>query len=408
MDGGEASAHPDAPNDAFILAPIEMDEPVDGDLLGQLQQQIRVQHRLQELRHLHQRKLDDMIRKFELVKTGRVTVNSAEEAGGVSEEMVNARVAEALAAKENEIAELRAEHERTCDKLVKKFNKKMAEAKEIEAKLADEKQGLEEERAELVAAHDELTKFNQQLAVELENLRATLGIDKQEAENEIRKRDNEINHLRRELAEAMGVRDTFKQRSEEYDRLMQEFQRLQSQNQRVETSLKEKAAALENHRQMTKWSNSLLETEKEKVQALEAQIRAQERQFHEMEENWRSQLIENANKLVAINNKRLEEQAAQYQQIVSEEQDNTKKIREKLKKAKAQTQKAAQRYDEMVLENETLQAQFEDLKVSAMKIYREKQQAEMEGVSDNIRSMIRSQQRDLDRDFGRPQSAYRR
>ena len=40
--------------------------------------------------------------------------------------------------------------------------------------------------------------------------------------------------------------------------------------------------------------------------------------------------------------------------------------------AKEHTAKAAQRYDEMVLENESLQTQYEELKISAMKMYRQR------------------------------------
>ena len=138
-----------AHNEAFIIHAGNSDEePVDGDMLGQLQQQIRVQHRLHELRHLQQRKLDDMVRKFELLKTGSWTPNSAEGEGTISEEALAARVNAATAGKDEELATLRAETETKMDKLVKKLNKEATKLKELESTLAEEKAAWEEERSE--------------------------------------------------------------------------------------------------------------------------------------------------------------------------------------------------------------------------------------------------------------------
>ena len=367
---GESPAA-DENNDAFIFAGIDdTTDPIDGDLVTQLQQQIRVQHRLHELRHTQQRKLDDLIRKFELLKTGQVT---AMPEATVSEEVVAQRVKEALTTKENEIAELKAEHEKTTDKLVKKINKKLGEFKEKEAALQDEKQALEEDRAEINAQCEQLTAYNTKIAIELESVRRELNDKSQDSASEVRQKEGEIAHLKQKIEELKQQIEDQKAKIEDYNNLQQEHHRLQQQHSRTEASLREKIVSLDNNRQTIKWSNSLLETEKKKVHELEEDSKRREQQFKEMEENWRAQLIENANKLVAINNKRLEEQAAQYQNLIGEEQEKQKEMRKKLKKAKEQTQKAAQRYDEMVLENESLQTQFEELKVEAMKIYRNRQ-----------------------------------
>lgn len=379
MGGDIPPPPPGAPgehNEAFIMTGGD-EEPVDGDLLGQLQQQIRIQHRLHELRHLQQKKLDDMIRKLELLKTGKVTPNSVETtAGGIPEEVLNLKIAEAVSAKDTELANLRAEMEKVTDKLVKKLNKEASKAKELEGTFAEEKASLEEEKAELHGQAEELQRFNQQLSVEVENLRTQLNNAKSDSEGTTRAKEGEISHLKTEVAQLLATMENFKSKVADYENLQQEHVRLQQQNQRTEASLKEKIATLDSNRQMIKWSNSLLETEKKKVQEAEDARKRQEQQFREMEENWRAQLIENANKLVAINNKRLEEQAGQYQKLVADEQEKQKALREKLKKAKSATQKAAQRYDEMVLENESLLVKFEDLKVTSMKIFLEKQEAQ--------------------------------
>lgn len=384
--GGAPPPIPDAPdgetlqsdaNDAFILTTAD-DEPIDTDLLGMLQQQIRIQHRLHELRHSHQRKLEDLLRKYELLKTGKVT--EVPDSSGIPPEVLEAKIAEATSKKSEELAALKEEYEKTTDKLVKKLNKKVTETQEMEAAFKEERAALEEERAELKAQSEELTRCTQQMAVELEKLRGQNAAMKNDSESETRKLENEIAFLKAEMEEQKANTERMRKKLEEQSQLAQDFERLQQQHARTEASLKEKLAAIDNNRQMIKWSNSLLDTEKKRVIELEEQIRQQERQFHEMEENWRLQLIENTNRQAAANNKRLEEQAAQYQELVAEEQEKQKLLREKVRKAKQMTQKAAQKFDEMVLENEMLRTQFEELKVSAMKIYRDKQAAERAAV----------------------------
>lgn len=408
----------EAQSEALMFA--AADEGVDGDVVSQMQTQLRIQHRLQELRHAQQRKLDDLIRKYELLTTGTVTPlmpTGGGHGGGSVDDATYERMQGELHRKEAEYQALKDESEKTADKLVKKLNKKQQELTDLETTSRDEKANLQEEVADLTRHADDLTKFNQQLALEVENLRSQLAAYKSEADGEGKLRSAEIGHLKRECDELKVVIETQRKRMEEYNSLMEEHRRQQQQQQRTEAALKEKITALDNSRNMLKWSNSQLETEKGKVEELERQLKEHEQQYRQMEENWRTQLIDNANKLVAINNKRLEEQAAQYQTLLSDENDKQKAVREKLKKAKNLASKSAQRYDEMVLENEVLLTQFEDLKVNSMKMFRDTQRAATEDTSDAIRSMIRGQQRGgdalLDGPTGfsgaaRPQSAYRR
>eukprot|EP00658_Telonema_sp_P-2_P019512 TRINITY_DN17706_c0_g1_i2.p1 TRINITY_DN17706_c0_g1~~TRINITY_DN17706_c0_g1_i2.p1 ORF type:complete len:450 (+),score=196.70 TRINITY_DN17706_c0_g1_i2:117-1352(+) len=379
-DGGEH-------NDAFILAPIDDDEPMDNDVLGVLQQQIRVQHRLHELRHQHQKRLDEMVRKFELLKTGKATSNSGE--SGVSDETMRGKIREALAEKDAEIAALKADHEKIAEKLVKELNKKQSEVKDLKSTITDERGSLEEERAELVTQNDELQKFSQQLALEVENLRSQLNDAQSDSDGVMRAKDAEVSHLKNDIAKLLATIEEFKTKAAAFEELQSEHVRLQQQNSRTESAMKEKMLQLDNNRQMVKWSNAQLEEEKRRAHDLEEQIKSQDLQYKEMEEGWRQQLVENANKLVAINNRRLEEQAEEYQLLLNGENEKQKHIQSKLRTAKAQTAKAAQRYDEMVLENEALQSQLEEVKVSAMKIYKEKQEAQRE--LDNFSSKGRGQ-----------------
>jgi len=400
----------DTANDAFMLANTDGND-IDGDLVSQMQQQLRVQHRLHQLRHAQQRKLEDILRKYEMLKTGQVTpvVSSG---ATMNEAQLQEAVAQAVLDKEKNFNEASAEYEKTIDKLVKKLNKKSSEWAEKEKTLLEEKAALEEERDELTAHVDDLSKFNSQLAVEVENMRSQAKASTSASEQEIIRLQRELDHVRGEMARLQSIIDGGKRQADELEDLRNEHQRLQQQNARTEASLKEKMAALDSSRQMIKWSNSLLEAEKKKVTEAEEALVNAEKQYREMEETWRQQMMDNSNKLVALNNARLEDQAAQYQALIAEEQEKQKAMRERVKKARSLAQKSAQKYDEMVLENEVLLTQFEEVKVSAMRMFRDQQRAATEDTSDGIRDMIRGQRRDLDAFGGgggaRPQSAYRR
>ena len=226
---------------------------------------------------------------------------------------------------------------------------------------------------------------------------------------ELQGKHNELEHAKREAQRALMQLEESRHAQESLQDLRQEFARIQEQLLRAESAVKEKAAHLEESRSMMKWSNEQLQAEKERTQQLEFQLKQGDLQYREMEESWRAKVMENANMLAAANNRRLEELAMVHQQALEEEQDKQKKLREQLRKAKAHSAKHAQRYDEMVLENETLLAQFEDLKVNTMKMYRDQQRLATEDTSAAIDHMIRGQRRDLDAfGGGRPASAYRR
>ena len=51
-------------------------------------------------------------------------------------------------------------------------------------------------------------------------------------------------------------------------------------------------------------------------------------------------------------------------------------VQQKLKKAKQREQKAKQKFDEMVLENENLKQQFEEFRVAAFRFQQEKDELE--------------------------------
>jgi chromosome segregation ATPase len=244
---------------------------------------------------------------------------------------------------------------------------------------------------------EDLSKFNSQLAIEVENMRSQSKATKTESDIETKRLSQELEHVRGEVQQLQALVDGSRRAKEDLDDVKVEYQRLQAQNARTEASLKDKMAALDSSRQMIKWTSSLLEAEKKKVAEAEQSMVAAEKQYREMEESWRQQMTDNTNKLVQMNNRRLEEQASQYQNLIADEQEKQKAMRERVKKAKQAAAHSAQKYDEMVLENEALLMQLEELKVATMRTYRDQQRAAAEEQLGSISAMIR----------GRPQNAHR-
>ncbi|KAH8613383.1 hypothetical protein ERJ75_000791800 [Trypanosoma vivax] len=324
-----------------------------------------------------------MVRKYELLKTGTVTANSASATdsglpGGSLDEAAAQQIKELLQKKDEEIERITQEKERTCDKIVKKLNKGEMRIKELETTLEEERAQFAEERQDLDNENRELQKFNQQLSVEVEVLRGQLNDAKVEISSVERAKGMEVDRLKEEAEGHAARLEELRSQLSGYGELQASHDRLQQQLQRTEAALKEKVESLENNRQIIKWSNSLLATEKEKVEQMEMMMKKQEAEMHHREEQLRADMMNEINKQVIANNRRLQEQAEQYQEIISQEQEKQKAILKKVKGARKDTQKAAQRYDEMILENEALLSKLEELKVTSMRIFLEKQEAQRE------------------------------
>ncbi|EAN80336.1 kinesin, putative [Trypanosoma brucei brucei TREU927] len=368
--------------EAFILQAAS-EEPIDGDLYSQFQQQIRVMQRLTQLRHQQQKKLGDMVKKYELLKTGKVTSNhvappgAAAQGGGVDETTAQ-QIKELLRKKDDEIERITQEKEKTCDKIVKKLNKSEMKIRELETALEEERAQFTEERQVLDSENQELQKFNQQLSVEVEMLRAQLNVVKEEMSSLERAKAAELERWKEEEEDYNTRINEMRSSMSAYDELQKSYDRLQQQLQHAEAALKEKTDNLENNRQIIKWSNSLLSAEKEKVEQMEMMMKRQEEEMRRHEEQLRSEMVDEINKQVVANNRRLQDQAAQFQDIISQEQEKQKSIVKKVKAARKDAQKAAQRYDEMILENESLLSKLEELKVNSMRIFLEKQEAQRE------------------------------
>eukprot|EP00796_Vickermania_ingenoplastis_P006502 gene6502-4684_t len=355
-------------SEAFVLAAAD-ETNIDGDAFAQLQQQIRIKQRLTELEHQHHMRLEDMIRRYELLKTGKVAealvspgVDTAT-APAVNDEAIAMQVKELLQAKEQEIEELRLEKEQTCDKL-------------LEATLEEERAQAGEDHVELMKENTELHAYNQQLAVELETVRGQLNVAVEKLELEKQSKEGEVEYLKDQIQKLVARIDETRGATAEFEEMRKSYSRLQQQVLRSEQALSEKTESLESNRQMVKWSNALLEQEKKKSDELERHIQALELELRQQEEVFKEELAEQMNKQVAANNRRLEAQAVQFQELMAEEQAKQHSLHKKIKSAKSAAAKAAQRYDEMILENESIRTKLEELKVTSIKLFREKQEAE--------------------------------
>ncbi|KPI88964.1 putative OSM3-like kinesin [Leptomonas seymouri] len=391
LEGAEATAANET--QAFVLAAAD-EEPIDGDVVALLQQQVRTKQRLIEIMHQHHMKLDDMIRKYELLKTGRVTANAeacagvgaaavegglASAAGSLNiDEAAAQQVRELLQHKENELEELRHERDETCDKLVKKLNKSERKIKELETTLEDERAQFAEETAEMEKEVKELQVYNQQLAVEVENARSQVESLKSEMDSAIRAKEGELEYYKGQLNEANQRIDEIRNMAAEFEEQRKSYQRLQEQVARTEEILNGKNEELENNRQMVQWSNRQLEREKQKNEDLEQAVREKQLELRQQEQHFQAEMADQMNALAANNNRRLAENAAQCEDRINEERAAQKSLQKKIKAAKATSSKAAQRYDEMILENEALQSKLEELKVATMKMYLERQEAQRE------------------------------
>ncbi|AYU81617.1 OSM3-like kinesin, putative [Leishmania donovani] len=396
LEGAEATTANEV--QAFVLAATE-EEPVDGDVVAQLQQQLRTKQRLAELMHQHQMRLNDMICKYELLKTGHVTAYSAATGsaaagavsagvaqgipadmngiGGIDEATAN-QVRELLQRKEDQMEAMRLEKDQACDKLVKKLNKSERKLRELESMLEEERTQFTEEKAEMTKEVAELQSYNQQLALELENARSQLEFVKAEMASAVRAKESEVDYYKTQVEEANQRLDDIRNTAAEFEEQRKSYQRLQEQVARTEDALAIKNEELESNRQMVQWSNRQLEKEKQKNDELEQALQDKQLELRQQEQNFHAEMADRLNALAASNNRRLAENAAQCEERINEERMKEKALQKKIKNAKTTASKAAQRYDEMILENEALLSKLEELKVTSMKMYLERQESQRE------------------------------
>eukprot|EP00667_Euglena_gracilis_P001338 EG_transcript_1337 len=379
---GEENSHQRLINDTMIMD----DEDVDPEVLHQMQRALQVQFQLSQIRQQQQLHFETLVQQH------RSHLELAAEKEEAKSTQAMEEMASLLEVKEREIEELKERNLKDQEKLLKKVNKKLQEFSQKEAQFEEERNALEEERHDLLLANEELNKVNEQLEMEIQNLKIRME-DHAAAYQRVQKdHEEEITAMRQELEETQTeLSEAQKIIVGEFEEVKDERDRLLEAAERLEVSLKEKMVTIENNRQTMKWTATVLEREKRKIEELNEEIENLKQKMIEMERHWQQQMAENANKLVAINNRKMQEQILVHQQAIEEEHKEQKALKEKLKKAKNTVQKEKQKYDELVLEYDQLQRQFEEFKVTSMRMYRDRGELEIEDSSSSIRAMIQSQ-----------------
>eukprot|EP01012_Entosiphon_sulcatum_P028620 TRINITY_DN3465_c0_g1_i1.p1 TRINITY_DN3465_c0_g1~~TRINITY_DN3465_c0_g1_i1.p1 ORF type:complete len:1140 (+),score=366.51 TRINITY_DN3465_c0_g1_i1:48-3422(+) len=384
-DGEELGG--DTPNLLNQTMIVLEDEPqADREVVEQLEQQIKLQGLLQQLRHQQQVHLDALLQRHQAVQKQIV-----EESERKAMQAVAAMQAQ-LAEKDREMQEVKERNAKEQERMLKKINKKLLEFKQTEQQFEEERALLEEEKKELLDGSEELNGINERLELEIENLKRRLdaaGMDlvQQEKDHraEVASLNQEIEELRKDLA-------TFRKVAEDMDAVRAEREQLQRQNERTEQMLKEQIISLENNRQMLKWSNGLLEKEKRKVEEAVAAMAELRRQFADAQEGCRREAEENAARLVAVHNRKLAEQLVHHQRLMLEEQEKQKQVRDKLRKSKAAVQKEKEKFDGLMIEYDQLEKQLEEAKVMHLRFLKEKKDLELDDSNNSISRLIRQQQ----------------
>jgi len=385
--------------DAFAITETDKATIPDSDTLGLLQQQLRVQHRLQELNHNHQKKLDLLLRKYEMVRTGNVT--KLDQRSGAGDSVSS----EALQAKQIELDTLRSEMDKKLDKLTGKLNKTVTAYENQLRSLQEEKQALEEERNDANAHTEDLAKFNQQLAVEVETLRARLASQEKENASDAKLLQSENDTLKTMVGRLEQEIESNRMKVAELDELKHDYNKLQIIQERTEGQLREKLQALEANHQMIQWSNELVEQERRKTEEAELQIVNLQQDIQHMNEEFESRMLDHEAKWIAQKNEQLANQEAHFLDLIDDEKAKVQKAKQKLKNAKENEARAEKKYDEMVLENATLQMLFEQEKKTAQQAVLQMNQggggvrgvgnsaADIDSIRNSTQNLIRNQNR---------------
>eukprot|EP01064_Diplonema_japonicum_P022967 TRINITY_DN332_c1_g1_i1.p1 TRINITY_DN332_c1_g1~~TRINITY_DN332_c1_g1_i1.p1 ORF type:complete len:1136 (+),score=488.91 TRINITY_DN332_c1_g1_i1:54-3410(+) len=373
-------------NDGFLdEAELENlgDDTIDKDMFEELHVQVRLQCRLQRLRHLQQKQLDTLIERYHKA--------AGDNRGKISEEKMLQQVQKAVSEKEGELENLRQESQKTQDKLVKRINKKLAEFQETEQKLQEEMGSLEEENKELTDMNDRMGKQHEQALETATTLKAVL--EQREAESESEKRrlqrevqqgnaqlvqmDEDMEELRKVISKGKGTEQQLNDVKKEY-----ELTRINLRDQRGQVDAQR--ARLKNMEEM--WAEEKGRNEELRQQLEEARARVEKTELH-----YQEVVKDHGTKMSKLLHEKLEEQQQHYMDELHEQQLHEKTIKDKLKNARKITQKSKQKFDEMVLENEKLQTQFEEFKISAFRFHQESETLAVEDNTEKIREMIRNQ-----------------
>eukprot|EP01061_Rhynchopus_euleeides_P008667 TRINITY_DN17801_c0_g1_i1.p1 TRINITY_DN17801_c0_g1~~TRINITY_DN17801_c0_g1_i1.p1 ORF type:complete len:1123 (+),score=622.39 TRINITY_DN17801_c0_g1_i1:230-3598(+) len=380
------------------------DSCINKDMFEELHIQVRLQCRLQRLRHLQQKQLDSLIDRYHKA--------AGDNRGKVTEEKMTEAVKKAVSEKETELEELRKESQKTQDKLVKRINKKLAEFQEMEQKLREELSTLEEENKELADMNERIALQHAQALETATTLKGLLEQRESDAETEKRRGQREVQQSKEQIMGMEGDMDDLRKQLSVAKASEEGYHDLKKEYELTKVSLRDQRAQVDAQRARLKSMEEMWQDEKARSEELRNQLEEARSRVEKTEQHYQEVVKEHGVKMSKLLHEKLEEQQQHYMDELHEQQLIEKAIKEKLKKARSITQKAKQKFDEMVLENEKLQTQFEEFKISAFRFHQESEQLQVEDNSSRIKDLIRTQQNirkeQADAFTGRPSSSMGR
>ena len=360
------------------------DTCINKDMFEELHIQVRLQCRLQRLRHLQQKQLDALIDRYHKA--------AGDNRGKVSEDRMNETVRKAIGEKEQEIEELRKESQKTQDKLMKRINKKLGESAESEKQLREELSTLEEENKELADMNERIARQHSQALETATTLKGLLEQRESDAETEKRRAQRELQQERDQYKQLDGELEDVRRQLSHAKESEVGFNDLKKEYELTKVSLRDQRAQVDAQRARLKSMEEMWQDEKARSEELRNQVEEARARVDKTEQHYQEVVKEHGVKMSKLLHEKIEEQKQHYMDELHEQQLVEKAVKEKLRKARNITQKAKQKFDEMVLENEKLQTQFEEFKVSAFRFHQESEQLEVEDNSSRIKDLIRTQQ----------------
>ena len=380
------------------------DDCIDKDMFEELHIQVRLQCRLQRLRHLQQKQLDGLIDRYHKA--------ALDNRGKIPEERMKSQIEKAIGEKEEELEKIKVEHQRTQDKLVKGINKKLAEFHEKEGKLKEEQQTLEEENKELADLQENMERAHEQALESAATLQGVLEQKDVDFEAERRRTQRELHQTGLQLQQCEEDMQDLRKHIARNKDMETDYGEMRKEYELTKISLRDQRGQVDALRARLKNMEDMWSEEKDRSEKLRRETNDAELRVKKTEAHYNDVVKDHGIKMTQLLNEKVEEQRQHFADQLREHQLHEKQVKERLKKARNNTAKAKQKFDEMVLENERLQTQFEEFKISAFRFHQESEALEVEDGAARIKELISNQQNQrkeqADAFTGRPSSAMGR
>eukprot|EP01013_Petalomonas_cantuscygni_P008126 TRINITY_DN2083_c0_g2_i1.p1 TRINITY_DN2083_c0_g2~~TRINITY_DN2083_c0_g2_i1.p1 ORF type:complete len:1090 (-),score=313.72 TRINITY_DN2083_c0_g2_i1:271-3540(-) len=361
-------------------AMVRADKAFDGDLVGELRAQLRLQVQLQQVEVLRMRALESLLRQW------RDHKGAAGALGGLAS-------AQELAVKEATIAELKTQHEKAVDKLVRGANRKLEEAAQVLAVVRDEKERAEQERNEIAQSLEEMSKMNEDLEAEAEGVRRKLRVVAVDAQSERQRLQSEIEHWKGEMSKGMEREKHAAAELQRIPELTRRAEALEREKAALQEQVKQKMIAVESVRETLKFKDAAIKAEQERVEKLQDMMSEAEKRHEDATVSLRRQQDEAAAALMRRHADDLAAAKARAQE--SQDADARRylgrigKLEGDLADAADQMHTVRQRYEAKLVEVQELEQLLEELKERQMTAERAAMSAQ-EGAHRQMQTLMRA------------------